>query len=163
MQHTFVLPVAGRAKDRNGIEYHPFYSDDVPFHSLPCAVRIARPALCHGYWGCAAGLARWGAETAGNALWTQTLQAPQQTWQQAGAATGTQHAWQLWPGLPGEHGRETVSVAAVFTCRSNKRCCLSSNWLAGRASPATGCQEVPLSTASISFTLIVNKIARGTR
>lgn len=141
-------------------KYHPFYSDDVPFDSLPCAVRIASPALCHGYWGCAA---RWGAGTAGNALWTQTLQAPQQTWQRAGAATGAQYAWQLWPGLPGEHGRETRSVAALFTCRSNKYCCLSSNRLAGRASPATRCQEVPPSTASISFTLIVNKIARGTR
>lgn len=25
-------------------KYHPFYSDDVPFASLSCAVRIASPA-----------------------------------------------------------------------------------------------------------------------
>lgn len=29
-------------------EYHPFYSDDVPFASLPCAVRIASPAMVTG-------------------------------------------------------------------------------------------------------------------
>lgn len=65
-------------------------------------------------------------------------------------------AWGAWEG-------DSVSVATLFTCRSNEYCCLSSNWLAGRASPATRCQEVPPSTASISFTLIVNKVARGTR
>lgn len=45
-------------------KYHPFYSDDVPFASLPCAVRIASPACAMA------------AGPAGNAPWTQTLQAP---------------------------------------------------------------------------------------
>lgn len=74
-------------------KYHPFYSDDVPFASLPCAVRIASPALCHGCPGEVLGM-----------LYGQTIQAPQQTWQQAGAAMGAQHAW---PGLLGS--RETLS------------------------------------------------------
>lgn len=109
-------------------QYHPFYSDDVPFASLPCAVRTASPALCHGYWGCAAG------RGAGNALWTD-LPGTQHTRQRAGAALGAQHAWQLWPGLLGEHGRETLSRWPLCS-------------LAGPtntvASPATGWWEGPV-------------------
>lgn len=37
------------------------------------------------------------------------LTGTQQTWQRAGGATRAQHAQQLWPGLPEEHGRETLS------------------------------------------------------
>lgn len=58
-----------------------------------------------------------------------------QTWQRVRAAMGAQHSWQLWPGLLGEHGRETLS-----------RWPLSS--LAGPtnivASPATGWWEGPV-------------------
>lgn len=45
---------------------------------------------------------------------------------------GAQHVWQLWPGLPGEHGRETLSWWPLCS-------------LAGptnvAASPATGWRE----------------------
>lgn len=130
-------------------KYHPFYSDDVPFAGLPCAVRAASPALAAG------------AELPGEALAlqgmlsAQTLQAPMNL-AGAGAAGGpsslaalARAAWGAWQG-------GSASVATPFTCRSNKYCCLSSNRLAGRASPAARCQEVPPSTASIGFTLIVN-------
>lgn len=129
-------------------KYHPFYSDDVPFASLSCAVRIASPVCAMATGAVLLGLQ--------GVLHGHRPCRTQPTWQRAGSAMGAQQAWQLWPG-------DTVSVATLVTCRSNKYCCLSSNWLAGRASPATRCQEVPPSTASISFTLIVNKIARGTR
>lgn len=141
-------------------KYHPFYSDDVPFASLPCALRIASPA-------CAMAT---GVVLPGEALGLQEMLHRHRPYRHptnlaasrisyggpACLAALARAAWGTWQG-------DSVLVVTLFTCRSNKYCCLSSNWLVGRASPATRCQEVPPSTASTSFTLIVNKIARGTR
>lgn len=77
---------------------------------------------------------------------------------------GLKHAAWLWPRLAGERVRETVVVAAPLACRSNNYRCLQQ--VAGRkerANPAKRWQEVPPSTASFSFTPIVNRIGRGTR
>lgn len=89
-------------------EYHPFYSDDVPFASLPCAVRTASPALCHGYWGCAAGLA-------GETLGLQGMLYGHRPYRHPNKPGSEQE--QLWgPSMPGSSGQGCLGSMAGRLC-----------------------------------------------
>lgn len=106
--------------------YHPFYSDDVPFASLPCAVRIASPACAMA------------AGTAGNTPWTQTLQAPNKP--------GSEQEELRGPSMPSSSGQGCLRSMAGRLCLSGHSVHLQvqqillplqQHWLVGRASPAT--------------------------
>lgn len=81
----------------------------------------------------------------------------------AGAVMGLQHAAWLWP-RAGWWACQGDCRGGRSARRSNNYHCLQQ--VAGRkerANPAKRWQEIPPSTASFSFSLIVNRIGRGTR
>lgn len=147
---TFGLAAAGRAKHMNGHAQVP----DLLFtmslftaypvlperHALPCVgcpLRLLLPRWCV-----------WKACSAYLALQTlavlhstpPVVHAAKQAWQTAGTAMWFEHALQLWLRTSWWACQgDSILVATRLACRSNKYCCLFSDWLAGRKGPVQLC------------------------
>lgn len=135
--------------------------------ALPCASGCVRLPLAPAAQAPHADSLRWLALRTRVRYIALPLQHPQpnKPGSAARSAVGVGRASQLWP------------RARWWACQGNylggHSACLQVQqilpplqWLSGgkeRASPATWCHEVPCSIVSFGFTLIVNKIGRGTR
>lgn len=88
-------------------KYHPFYSDDVPFASLSCAVRIASPAPVPWLLGLCCQVRRWGCR---ECSMDTDLTGPNQP--------GPEQD-QLWsPSMPGSSGQGCLGSMAGRHCLS---------------------------------------------